>query len=42
MSLKRSWSVDIENGLALVIWTFVAQVMTYVAQGRDLGARHLC
>jgi hypothetical protein len=27
MSLERSWSVDIENGLALVIWTSVAQVM---------------
>ncbi len=27
VSLERSWSVDIENGLALVIWTFVAQVM---------------
>jgi hypothetical protein len=27
ISLERSWSVDIENGLALVIWTSVAQVM---------------
>jgi hypothetical protein len=27
VSLERSWSVDIENDLALVIWTFVAQVM---------------
>jgi hypothetical protein len=27
VSLERSWSVDIENGLTLVIWTFVAQVM---------------
>ncbi len=27
MSLERSWSVDIENGLALAIWTFAAQVM---------------
>jgi hypothetical protein len=27
VSLERSWSVDIENGLALAIWTFVAQVM---------------
>ncbi len=26
VSLERSWSVDIENGLALVIWTFVTQV----------------
>jgi hypothetical protein len=27
VSLQRSWSVDIENGLVLVIWTSVAQVM---------------
>jgi hypothetical protein len=27
MSLERSWNVDIENGLALVIWTSAAQVM---------------
>jgi len=27
VSLERSWSVDIENGLALAIWTSVAQVM---------------
>jgi hypothetical protein len=27
VSLKRSWSVDIENALALGIWTSVAQVM---------------
>jgi hypothetical protein len=27
VSLERSWNVDIENGLALVIWTFAAQVM---------------
>jgi hypothetical protein len=27
VSLERSWSVDIENGPALVIWTFAAQVM---------------
>jgi hypothetical protein len=25
--LRRSWDVDIENGLALVIWTSAAQVM---------------
>jgi hypothetical protein len=25
--LKRSWSVDVENGLAWAIWTFIAQVM---------------
>jgi hypothetical protein len=27
ISLKRSWSVDVQNGLAWVIWTSVAQVM---------------
>ncbi len=27
MSLERSWSVDVQNGLALVIWTFATQVM---------------
>jgi hypothetical protein len=27
VSLNRSWSVDVENGLALAIWTSVAQVM---------------
>jgi hypothetical protein len=27
VSLERSWSVDVENGLALAIWTSVAQVM---------------
>jgi len=27
VSLERSRSVDIENGLALAIWTSIAQVM---------------
>jgi hypothetical protein len=27
VSLERSWSVDVQNGLTLVIWTFAAQVM---------------
>jgi len=27
MSLKRSWRVDVQNGLAWAIWTFAAQVM---------------
>jgi hypothetical protein len=27
VSLERSWNVDIENGLALVIWTSAARVM---------------
>jgi hypothetical protein len=28
VSLERSWSVNVENGLALAIWTSVAQVMS--------------
>jgi len=35
VSLKSSWSVDIENGLALAIWTFVAQVMGKRRAGSD-------
>jgi hypothetical protein len=27
VSLERSWCVDVQNGLALVIWTSTAQVM---------------
>jgi hypothetical protein len=27
VSLERYWSVDVQNGLALVIWTSIAQVM---------------
>jgi hypothetical protein len=27
VSLERSWSANIENGLELAIWTYVAQVM---------------
>jgi hypothetical protein len=27
VSLKRSWSLDVQNGLVLVIWTSAAQVM---------------
>jgi hypothetical protein len=27
ISIKRSWRIDAQNGLALAIWTFVAQVM---------------
>jgi hypothetical protein len=52
VSLKSSWSVDIENGLALAIWTSVAQVMGKKKKGREsncqfdsrplkVGNRHL-
>jgi hypothetical protein len=37
VSLKRSWSVDIENGLALVIWTSAAQVMGKRRAGSQTG-----
>jgi len=33
--LERSWSVDVQNGLAWAIWTSIAQVMV---EGRD-GSR---
>ncbi len=35
VSLERSWSLDIENGLALVIWTYAAQVMGKRRAGFD-------
>jgi hypothetical protein len=38
VSLERSWSVDIENGLALVIWTSVAQVMGKRRTGSQTGS----
>jgi hypothetical protein len=38
VSLERSWSVDIENGLALVIWTSVAQVMGKRRAGSQTGS----
>jgi hypothetical protein len=37
VSLEKSWSVDIENGLALVIWTSVAQVMGKRRAGSQIG-----
>ncbi len=38
VSLQRSWSVDIENGLALAIWTSVAQVMGKRRAGSQTGS----
>jgi len=38
VSLERSWSVDIENGLALGICTFVAQVMGKRRAGSQIGS----
>jgi hypothetical protein len=38
MSLERYWSVDIENGLALAIWTFAAQVMVKRRTGSQTGS----
>jgi hypothetical protein len=37
VSLKRSRSVDVQNGLALVIWTFAAQVMGKRRVGSQTG-----
>ncbi len=41
MSLERSWNVDIENGLALAIWTSAAQVMGKRRAGSQIGTRPL-
>jgi hypothetical protein len=38
VSLERSWNVDIENGLALVIWTPAAQVMGKRRAGSQIGS----
>jgi len=38
VSLERSWSVDIENGLALAIWTIVAQVIGKRRAGSQTGS----
>jgi hypothetical protein len=38
VSLERSWSVDIENGLALAIWTSAAQVMGKRRAGSQIGS----
>jgi hypothetical protein len=37
-SLERSWSVDVQNGLAWVIWTFAAQVMGKRRAGSQTGS----
>jgi hypothetical protein len=34
--LKRSWSVDVQNGLAWAIWTFEAQVMVERRAGSQI------
>jgi hypothetical protein len=39
VSLKRSWNVDIENGLELVIWTSPAQVMGKRRAGSQTGSQ---
>ncbi len=36
MSLERSWSVDVQNGLTWAIWTFAAQVMAKEGPGVKL------
>ncbi len=38
MSLKRFWSVDVQNGLAWAIWTSVAQVMGKRRAGNQIGS----
>jgi hypothetical protein len=41
LPLERSWSVDVENGLALAIRTSVAQVMYERNVGSQTGSREL-
>ncbi len=36
--LERSWSVDVQNGLAWVIWTFITQVMVERRAGSQTGS----
>jgi hypothetical protein len=38
VSLERSWSVDVENDLALAIWTSVTQVMGKRRAGSQTGS----
>ncbi len=38
VSLERSWNVNIENGLALVIWMSAAQVMGKRRAGSQTGS----
>jgi hypothetical protein len=37
ISLERPWNLDVENGLAWAIWTFVAQVMVERTVGSQIG-----
>jgi hypothetical protein len=39
VSLERSWNIDIENGLALVIWTFATQVIGKRRAGKQKNSR---
>jgi hypothetical protein len=36
--LERPWSLDVENGLAWAIWTYVAQVMGKRRAGSQTGS----
>jgi hypothetical protein len=36
--LKRSWNVDVQNGLAWAIWTSTAQVMVERKAGSQTGS----
>jgi hypothetical protein len=38
ISLERSWSLDVENGLAWAIWTSAAQVMVERKAGSQTGS----
>jgi hypothetical protein len=39
MKLERSWSVDVQNGLAWTIWTFAAQLMGDRKAGSQTGSK---
>jgi hypothetical protein len=36
--LERSWSLDVQNGLACVIWTSAAQIMVERKAGSQIGS----
>jgi len=38
ISLKSYWSVDVENGLELAIWTSTAEVMAKRMDGSQIGS----
>jgi len=38
ISLERSWSVDVQNGLAWTIWTSTAQIMVEIKVGSQIGS----